>query len=197
MPPACTLESFLMLLQAVDAYRRALMISMLKHEAADNLQMTAAEFNAGCQSSLQHRDTRWLAPAFVVLIPGFGEYRPSGGAESLKPAYDRGFLTTVMDASGKEQRIGFGEAGRAMGLEFARTWLMGAGMEARLPSPEGTRAIGRCFVAPTGLTNHFVSLETGPEGVVSANHQPLSASELASRKPHSVPLAAPVNKICK
>lgn len=77
LPPACTLASFLMLLQAVDAYRCALMISMLKHEAADNLQMTVAEFNAGCQSSLQHRDTRWLAPAFVVLIPGFGEYRPS------------------------------------------------------------------------------------------------------------------------
>ncbi len=181
IPPSCSLEAFLMVLQSIDAFRRALMGSMLKHETVNNLQMTAADFNASCRSGMQTRDTRWLAPAFVVLVPGFGEYPLSGGAESLKIAHERGFLTLTADASGKEQRIGFGEAGRSMGLEFARTWLMGAGMEARLPAPEGTRAIARCFVAPTGLTNHFVSLETRSDGAVDANHQPLTAGDLSAR----------------
>ena len=180
LPPPCSLEAFVMNLQAIDAYRRALLTSLLAHEPADPLLMTAEQFNRHCLSGIRSHDVRWLAPAFISLVPGFGEYKLAGNSDSAKAPFDRGLLRTAFHPDTGAQCVGFGEPGQALGLEFARSWMLAAGLEARLsvPAPEGTRAIARCFVAPTGVTNHFVAMEPGPDGRPSANHQTVTGSQL-------------------
>jgi hypothetical protein len=178
LPPSCTLEAFVMNLQAIDAYRRALLGSLLAHEPSDPLLMTAEQFNQHCLSGIRSHDVRWLAPAFISLVPGLGEYKLGGTPESARAPFDRALLRTAFHPDTGAQCIGFGEPGQAMGLEFARTWMLAAGLEARLPAPEGSRAIARCFVAPTGVTNHLVKLETGSDGRPAANHQTVTGSQL-------------------
>ena len=178
IPPSCSLEAFLMMLQAVDAYRRALMLATLAHRPSTDLRMTAADFNAACRSSIAARDIRWLAAAFMLLVPGLGAYKLAGGAESLKPAYDRDFLATFADGEKGAQQLGFGQVGQMVGLEFARGWQMAAGYESRTAAPEGIRAVARGFVAPTALTNHFVRLEPLADGRANANHQTMGFTEM-------------------
>jgi hypothetical protein len=94
LPPSCTLEAFVMNLQAIDAYRRALLGSLLAHEPADPLLMTAEQFNQHCLSGIRSHDVRWLAPAFVSLVPGLGEYKLGGTPESARAPFDRALLRT-------------------------------------------------------------------------------------------------------
>jgi len=181
IPPSCSIEAFLMLLHSIDAYKRAYMLSLLNHRPSDSLELTSSEFNESCHSGIKNHDVRWLAPAFISLVPGFGEYRLQGDQQSIQTAFDRNFLVSVQAAPDTTQMVGFGEAGRSMGLEFARTWLMGIGLETRVATPNGSQAVSRCFIAPTGLTNHFVDLTLNKEGAVSANHQPLAYGKVVER----------------
>lgn len=178
IPPPCSLEGFVMVLQAIDAYRRTLLGSLLSHVPSDQLVLTTEEFNAHCLSGMRAHDVRWLTPAFVSLVPGFGEYRMTGGPESAKVPFDRQFLATAFHPVTGEPSVGFGEPGQAMGLEFARSWMHAAGLEARLPAPEGTRATARCFLAPTGVANHVATFVPGVNGSTQINHQTVTGNGL-------------------
>ena len=178
MPPMLSLEGLMTLLHCIDAYRRATFRSMLNFTPYDMPTLTPAEFTESAAMAIKSRDIRWLLPSFAVLVPGLAEYNLGGMPDLSREAWSRNFLKTVTHRDTGEERIGFGEAGSSMGMEFYRTWLMGAGFELKTIRPEGIVTAARVFLAPTGLTNHLIALEAQPDGSCTANHQPYHYEQL-------------------
>jgi len=153
---------------------------LLRHEPYTNLSLTPDSFTHSCRAAIKGRDPRWLTPAFLLLVPGLFEWKPDAGEDVLRPLYDGTVLAAVPDPKTAEPRIGFGEAGQVLGLEFMRSWIMACGMELKAVSPGGVQLLGRCFVAPTGVTNHFVQLFQTTDGGLMANHQTCTGEELSA-----------------
>ena len=178
IPPLITLEGLLTLFHCIDAYKRALFHSMLAYRPYDLPTLTPAEFTESAQAAVRSRDMRWLLPTLPILVPGFAEL-PLGDISAIgQEAWARNFLVTVKDRETGTESIGFGEAGRNMGMEFYRSWIFSAGFEIRAIREDGIRALSRFYVAPTAITNHFITLTLQPDGTCMANHQPCGYTRL-------------------
>jgi hypothetical protein len=180
MPPLLSLEALMTLLHCIDAYRRATFRGMLNFTPYEVPTLSPAEFSESAGMALKSRDLRWLLPSFAVLVPGLAEYHLGNLPDPSQEAWTRNFLKTVINRETGEERIGFGEAGSSMGMEFYRTWLMSAGFELKAIRPEGIVTAARFFLAPTALTNHLIRLEVQADGSCAANHQPCNYDQLVS-----------------
>jgi len=181
IPESLPLESFVYLLHAVDAYRRASYQSMLDYAPTDQLFLTAAEFTDTMVRSLRSRDLRWLLPAFLHLVPGLDLSGFDPREKHLAALSESDFLLAAKAPETGEPGLVFGEAGRATGIEFHRTWLLAVGFELATLSPEEVQPLSRGFLAPTALANHLVLLESAGQGKVGVRHEALSAASLRAR----------------
>jgi len=181
IPESLPLESFVYFLHAIDAYRRASYQSMLEYAPTDQLFLTAAEFTDSMVRSLRSRDLRWLLPAFLHLVPGLDLSGFDPREEHLAALADSGFLLAARDRETGQPGLAFGEAGRSMGIEFHRTWLLAVGFELAALSPENAHPLSRGLLAPTALANHLVLLESVDQGRVGVHHEALSADSLRAR----------------
>ncbi|NSW89622.1 MAG: hypothetical protein HPY74_02880 [Firmicutes bacterium] len=184
IPPTITLDGLMTLFHTIDAFRRATYKNLLNYEFTRVLSISSQEFTETVHKALRSMDIRWLLPAFVFLVPGIGEYRLNNSPDNFIEAWNRNFLVTVVDKETGAESIGFGEAGRNMGMEFYRTWLMGAGFEIKRLTGDGIIVLSRFFIAPTSISNHFFELEKTKDETAIVNHQPYTYSQLVQKMKH-------------
>ena len=181
IPPPTRLESLVYLLHAVDSFRRASFQSMLSYSPTEDPSIGTGEFAETMNTSMGSRDLRWLLPAFLYLTPGLDEFSFNPGPDHLAALAEHDFLLTARKPGSDKDVFLFGEAGRTMGVEFYRTWLMAAGFETVVLTPSGQRTLNRGFFAPTALANHLIRLKPDGDGGCVANHQALTLEELAGK----------------
>lgn len=180
LPPPVSLESLLYALHAVDSYRRVSYRSMLEYAPASNPFVAPREYAETMSRSLASSDLRWLLPAFVFLTPGLNQVNFDLNPENLGLLAALDFLIPTRHEQTGEPIYLFGEAGKNMGVEFYRSWMLSVGFDTAVVGPEGEQVMRRGFLAPTALANHLVMLE-GSGGPCMVNHQALTAVELRSR----------------
>ena len=178
IPPFVKLEEFLFLLHAVDSYRAVSYRNMLEHRYSSQPSMEFTEFVNSMTESIKSKDIRWLLPAFLVLTPGLSEYPMELTPEKAEILMKLQFAGNLEQPEGGRSRLIFGEAGKNMGVEFYRSWLMAAGFEISVKDKGIFKATERLFVAPTALSNHFVSVLKDEEGKAIVNHQAYTFEEL-------------------
>lgn len=178
IPPSTELESFLFILHAIDAFRIASYKGMLNYASGKKAEMKLVEFAQTMEKSIKSRDIRWLLPAFVILTPGLDEYNLDLTPEKSKILVGQNFTVSSIDAASGEGIMTFGEAGKNMGVEFYRSWMLAAGFEINISTASGKKTVSRMFIAPTALANHFVKLENGIGGKCIVNHQAYTSNQL-------------------
>lgn len=167
IPPLTDPEVFLCLLHVIDMYRRSLYASLLACRPQTEPGVSLEAFGRDMARVLAAKDVRWLLGAFVALMPNLplaGE-RP----DAVRALVEAGLCRLMKDKAGKPW-LTYTDEGRALGVEFERTWLMGCGyaLHAKVAGQDVT--VGTGFVAPTALTNHTVTL-VADQGRLRINHQ--------------------------
>lgn len=178
IPPYVKLEEFLFLLHAVDAFRVVSYRNMLEHRYSDQPSMEFVEFINSMTESIKSKDIRWLLPAFLVLTPGLSEYRMELDGQHAAILMTLGFAGKMEQSDGGKSLLIFGEAGKNSGVEFYRSWMLAAGFEISVKDKGKFKATERLFIAPTALSNHFVSVLKDEEGKAIVNHQAYTFEEL-------------------
>jgi hypothetical protein len=181
IPPTVNLEQFLFILHAVDWFKRESYKNALDYAAGQNILVKPEDFYQGMEKAVQSRDMRWLLPAFVMLVPGFERLKINLQPGDAKVLNDMQFFNNTRDPQSQEERLIFGEAGHAMGVEFMRSWLLAAGFELSVMYKGSIRVTKQFFVAPTALANHFVELEQLDKGRCLINHQAYTFEQLKHR----------------
>ncbi len=178
IPPTVSLEQFLIILHAVDCYRRVTFTNMLNYVYANTVYITGAEFARTMAASLKSGDIRWLLPAFTAILPGFARFNINIVPEDVGVLLEHNFFINARRAEDGEDVMVFGEAGRNMGVEFYRSWLLSSGFEINVAGPDGFTAAENIFIAPTALANHFARLLPQEDGKVLVNHQAYTREQL-------------------
>lgn len=180
IPPELGLEEFMLILHAIDSYRRVTYQNLLDHVYIEKAYVKLPEFTRTMAGSLASLDIRWLLPAFMAVTPGMEQYNTNLEAKNLGILMTHSFFTEGLLGSGEEVLV-FGEAGQVMGLEFLHSWLMSFGFEINVTTSGGFKTVERLFVAPTVLTNHFVRLRDVADGKAMVNHQTYVSEQLMSK----------------
>jgi len=178
LPPVMSAGSFLLACHAIDVFRRLYLQGLLAHKPETSGVVSAAEFGTWLRESMAGSDIRWLLPAVVLLVPGLAGVLPEPRAEDFAYLVDHGVIATGKDKGA--DMIAYGEAGRLLGAEFARTWTLSAGMAVAVMRGGKEQTLHRVFNAGTGLANHLVRFEERDNGL-DANHQALSSVELEQK----------------
>jgi hypothetical protein len=177
IPPPVSYESLVYLFHTIDLFRRKASESQLSYTPSD-LSLPPDGFTITLKRAVQSRDLRWLLPAFLALMPRPEEIDFDDGPEPFEALARLGFLIRSEDGL-----LGFGEAGRAMGFEFDRTWFQATGFETAVQADGRWKTVTRAFLAPTALANHLVLEEpaTAGEGARTLNHQAMTLGILETR----------------
>ena len=180
-PPTDPLE-MMFTLHAVDLFRRVALENQLDPEAhPDTGAVTPDVFASTLRSSIQSLDSRWLLPAYLLMMPDAGlENASLDDVEQLEALSRRQFLLPAPEADGQDLLV-FGEAARSMGTEFLHLWGGGTGFQAMAKRSRGTKPLASGFFATTALTHHFFVHEEDEDNSARINHQPLNRSELETR----------------
>ncbi len=181
IPPKISLGSFLLLLHAVDWFKRESYQNTLDYAAGEEIYVNPVQFSQSLGVSVKSKDLRWLLPSFIMLVPNIDRYNFGINPEEISVLISMHFFNQVKKPGTNENAFLFGEAGHAMGVEFMRTWLMSAGFELSYSSPTGVAFLDHFFVAPTALANHFVSFEMTDNSHCLVNHQAYTLQYLAHR----------------
>ncbi|MCX6551522.1 MAG: zinc ribbon domain-containing protein [Acidobacteria bacterium] len=163
------LESWVYVLHAIDAFRRTAFTSQLDYVPMRQPFIRPAEFVTSMTQSLQSGDLRWLLPAFLALTPNLDVSGFNPRDEHLEALATYDFLLTGKHPDSGEPVLVFGDAGRAMGVEFYRTWMMSVGFELSVPVQAGLHVVHRGFLAPTAFANHLMLIDAaaGRQNVVT------------------------------
>ncbi len=176
IPPLTDTGEFLCLLNAVDMYRRSYYASMLSCLPQTEPGVAAEVFMKDMSRVLETRDVRWLLGAFIALMPNLPIDRTNSDPVSV--LLDAGLCRLMKDKAGKPW-LQFTDAGKALGVEFERTWLTCAGYS--LTGIAGGRefTVGSGFIAPTAVTNHVMTLAM-ENGNPRINHQAFYTDQIKS-----------------
>lgn len=167
IPPLTDTGGFLCLLNAIDMYRRSYYASMLSCLPQTEPGVAAEVFLQDMSRVLETRDVRWLLGAFVALMPNLPIDREN--PDPVRVLLDAGLCRMMKDKAGKPW-LRFTDAGKALGVEFERTWLTCAGYSLTGIAGDREFTVGSGFVAPTAVTNHVMTLAT-ENGNPCINHQ--------------------------
>jgi hypothetical protein len=178
MPPPLSLEAFVYVAHSIDCFRRVSLSDLLDHENHAAASIDPDAFGDTLGSALKSGDMRWLLPAFLRLTPGLDLSGFNEDGAHLAALGRLDFLVPAQTKNGRDTVLLFGEAGRAMGQEFARTWFGANGFEWAQATPKGLNVLHRGFLAPTALANHLCMVENGSANGLSINHQALTREAL-------------------
>lgn len=167
IPPLTDTGEFLCLLNAIDMYRRSYYASMLSCLPQTEPGVAAEVFLKDMSRVLEARDVRWLLGAFIALMPNFPIVRDN--PDPVRVILDAGLCRMMKDKAGKPW-LQFTDAGKALGVEFERTWLTSAGYSLAGISGNREFTVGSGFIAPTAVTNHVMTLKM-ENGKLRINHQ--------------------------
>lgn len=181
IPPKSELGELIYIFAAIDHYRRVTYQNLLAHQTPAHVKVNMDAFKENLRRELQQKDIRWLLPAFFATTPGIGKYTPDIAPKHAEKLLTLQFFRYVTDKKTDETFMTFGEAGSMMGVEFLRTWLLCAGFEVNVITGQGPKDVLRFFIAPTGLTNHFISFEGDDPRSCTANHQAMTSEQLKYR----------------
>lgn len=178
IPPKIKLQEFMLILHSVDMYRRASYQNMLAHNFVERLKLDYKEFADELVNSLKSNDVRWLLPAFLKLMPDIKRFDMEIKPEDANILFEQMFLLNMHSEIDNKDFLTFGEAGTSMGVEFFRTWYMGAGFEFKERKAEDWESKSCWFFVPTSITNHFVKIEPESELLTMVNHQAYTKEQL-------------------
>lgn len=157
LPGKVPLESFILILHAVDSYIRKTYENLLEHTYSDNMYITYEEFIKTMHASIKSRDIRWILPAFIIIAPGMEKLKLDFKKETVLLLGKNSFIGNGRIKDSKKDVMLFAEASKAMGIEFLKTWMLCIGFEfTHLSQSENKKE--RLFIAPTGITNHMVNI---------------------------------------
>ncbi|NDL67789.1 zinc ribbon domain-containing protein [Anaerotalea alkaliphila] len=179
LPPKLRVEEFLCLLQGVDLYRRAYYRSLLEHAPTHRPGFTPKEFVDGLTASVQSKDVRWLLPAFLALLPGLPTERIRTAGEDLEVLTEKGIVELLKDSQGNP-RFAFTPEGRAMGMEFERSWNLCVGLAVSRIAEGREQVLFKGMLLPTAAANHLVEL-VEEDGKLLVNHQAFRYDQLQAR----------------
>lgn len=178
IPPKIKLQEFMLILHAVDMYRRSSYQNMLAHNFAERLKFDYKEFADELVNALKSNDVRWLLPAFLKLMPDIKRFDMEIKPEDANILFEQMFLLNMHSEIDNKDFLTFGEAGTSMGIEFFRTWYMGAGFEFKERKEADWESKSCWFFAPTSITNHFVKIDSENELLAMVNHQAYTKDQL-------------------
>lgn len=178
MPPKIRFEEFLFLLHGIDMFRRITFENMLTYSYSEDLSLSYTNFAKKMSEAIASHDIRWLLPAFLALTPGALEEDIKLEAKHASLLMGLNFLENAGQRDDGDVIMTFGEAGHITGVEFYRTWLLASGIEVKVAGKDGFKTMGRFFIAPTALCNHFVRIEKEEDGQVYVNHQAYTKNQL-------------------
>lgn len=178
IPPKIKLQEFILILHVIDMYRRISYKNMLEHKFAENLNLDYKEYADELVISLKSMDVRWLLPAFLNLMPNINNFDIDIKPEDANILFEQMFFLNMHSEEKNKDFLTFGEAGTSMGIEFFRTWYMGAGFEVKQLESSDWQSKSFWFFAPTSITNHFVEIELGDENQAMVNHQAYTKDQL-------------------
>ena len=185
IPPPVSYESLVYMFHAVDLFRRTAMESQLEFEPSMAPSLPVSDFGKFLKASVVSHDLRWLVPAFLGLTPGLDQLKFETDARHLEALYRHDFLYPAK-REGKSKtpdKLVFGNAGRAMGTEFYRSWFQAVGFETLVRLSGRWEHAHSGFLAPTGLANHLILIGTdGPSQ--SVNHQAMTRDALDRKMLH-------------
>ncbi|MCP4897233.1 MAG: FHA domain-containing protein [bacterium] len=176
LPPPIEIESLLYAFHSIDAFRRVTMQGLLEYKATSEPVIPVDEFISSMRQSIASHDLRWLLPAFMHLVPGLDLGSLDIRDEHLQFLIDQAIFDAVAASQDGQQVLVFGEAGIGLGVEFYDGWLSSIGFELQVRSGGSPESVLRGFLAPTPLTNHFVTI--GVDGVAQVNHQAMTLERL-------------------
>lgn len=171
IPPKIKLQEFILILHGIDMYRRISYKNMLEHKFAENLNLDYKEFADELAISLKSMDVRWLLPAFLNLMPNINNFDIDIKPEDANVLFEQMFFLNMHAEETNKDFLIFGEAGKSMGIEFFRTWYMGAGFEVKRLELSDWKSKSFWFFAPTSISNHFVEIELSDKNQAMVNHQ--------------------------
>lgn len=187
MPPVLSFETSVYLLHCIDLFRRCIYQSMLDSKEPDFTNISMETFFSSLTSAIKAKDTRWLAPSFVGLIPGLTSFSNEKSSDILKIMNDLDFMIPVAGQDGGIATLTFGEAGIAMGDEFHQSWFHSAGFEFLLNTGDNSwGTLQRGYLAPTGLANHLFLSTLDDNDCLLINHQALTRKQLDNKMTHLV-----------
>ncbi len=180
LPREWPVGAFVDAFHALDRYRRGYLEAALTGAPLGDLAVRARELVATLEGAAASDDPRWLLPAFLRLTPGVRAVDVATGATQLGRLLSAGIFRGPEGAP-DDPVVRFGEAGRALGLEFARGWWGAAGVAHDVLLADGVHAMHRGFVAATALANHWFTLRDGGDGAALLEHAALSGDEAGAR----------------
>jgi hypothetical protein len=174
--PTLPLESLVVILHAIDCYRRSYYESMLSYEPDKGAIISEADFLRTLKTSLKSKDPRWLLASLFTLMSGFQGMTLNILPEHFSAAFELGFLVVDNQPAGSFYR--FGEQGKILGQEFTVTWLWAVAWEAVGLTSEGVKSLSQAYLAPTAFANHLFFLLDGKPGTKDFSHHALDREEL-------------------
>jgi len=180
-PPRTTLGEFLIVLHAVDSFRRASYRSLLDYAPGVEPSVGYKEFFDTFQQAVRSKDIRWLLPAFLMLTPGLDKHEADFTQGSVEVLNRLDLVRSGKNQQTGEDRMLFTSNLRGMGVAVFRSWMMAMGCEITACSDTARTSHGSFFVAPTALANHFVTIEKDERGKSFANHQADTALQTEER----------------
>ncbi len=196
IPPMISLESFVAVLHSIDMYRRSLYASLLRYEPQSEPGFTLDAYSAELVKALKSRDIRWLTPCFVNIVPNLPADQFKFDPDSLKFLVDSGLCKMMKHKETNQLGMAFTEEGKALGVEFERTWQTSTGFELSLKTSTGSKVLEKGFLAPTAAANHLVLLKESEAGI-QVNHQAFQSDQLRAwlnglfAAPSPAPIPAP------
>lgn len=175
-PPEASLEEYLFVLHAVDAFRRVSYQNTLDHIFVERTFISFSTFLQSMAGSIQSLDIRWLLSAFLAVVPGVEQYHIEIDPKALALLLEYDFFEQGKLASGEEVLF-FGDSGQVAGVEFLRSWFSSWGFEIGIARSNKIEVIERIFIAPTVLAIHFASLKETANGKALVDHKAYSFDE--------------------
>jgi hypothetical protein len=178
LPESMPFESFIYTLHAIDSFRRAAYESLLEAKPLSEPHISVSKFISTMKMTMQSGDIRWLLPAFISLIPDFASLRFAPDEGHLEFLGSNDLLMPARKISTSEPVFSFGEKGRAVAIDFYRTWWTSAGIEFRIWDGMAGRLLHRSFVASTAVANHFFDIAPDGNGALVVGYRPLTMEDM-------------------
>lgn len=166
LPPSCSLDEFICVLNSIDMYRKLYYQSMLSYKGNRAMGFTSDDYISQLNQSIKERDIRWLTPCFMTIVPNMKLADMTD--QSMNILLDHKLCQLMKNEETGQVGLYFTEEGKALGLEFERTWVDTLGFE----FVKKGQVTSRCFLAITALSNHFVEIKE------TVNHQSFQYEQL-------------------
>ena len=179
IPPPTNPEELVLLLHAVDLFRRVQLENLLDPEGCPQPRGIDAErLIPTLVEAIERRDPRWLVSAWATMMPDGGLDAVNFDDPDVLDVLVRRRFLVPEDPDAEGGLLLFGPPAVEMGTEFMIAWSSCCGFQAMTARDTALEPETGAFLATTGLAHHLFLRRDGDDGSPLVVHQTLTRSEL-------------------